>query len=83
VTSWAAGELEVFAIFPDGQLWDRYWDGTAWHDWETLGGELDTGGQPAAASWSADRIDVFAPGRNGRLWHRWWDGARWVDWEQL
>ena len=74
-------QLQVFAIFDDGELWNRYWDGTSWHPWESLGGELT--GSPAASSWSADRIDVFAPGRDGTLWHRWWDGTRWVDWERL
>ena len=39
VTSWAANEMQVFCIFPDGALWNRYWDGEAWHPWETLGGE--------------------------------------------
>lgn len=73
--------MEVFAIFGDGQLWDRYWDGTSWHDWETLGGTLT--GQPAASSWGADRLDVFAPGTDGRVWHRYWDSTQWVDWEQL
>ena len=81
VTSWAQNEMEVFAVFPDGQLWDRYWDGAAWHPWESLGGEL--AGQPAASSWGADRIDVFAPGRDGSLWHRWWNGTQWVPWERL
>jgi hypothetical protein len=80
-TAWDVDELEVFAVFPDGQLWDRYWDGESWHDWESLGGELS--GDPAASSSSADRIDVYAPGRDGRIWHRWWDGERWVEWEQL
>jgi sialidase-1 len=70
----------VFAIFDDGELYNRYWDGTYWHAWESLGGELT--GTPAASSWSADRIDVFAPGRDGRVWQRWWDGTRWVDWVQ-
>ena len=78
VTSWALNEMEVFAVFADGQLWDRYWDGAAWHPWETLGGELV--GPPAASSWGADRIDVFAPGRDGTLWHRWWNGTEWVPW---
>ena len=58
VTSWAANEMQVFCIFPDGALWNRYWDGEAWHPWETLGGELT--GDPAACSWGADRIDLFA-----------------------
>ena len=72
---------KAFAIFPDGQLWNRYWDGSAWHPWESLGGELT--GNPAASSWGADRIDVWAPGIDGHLWHRWWDGTRWVEWEKL
>lgn len=80
VTAWAEDQMEVFAVFSDGQLWDRYWDGAAWHPWESLGGEL--AGQPAASSWGANRIDVFAPGRDGQLWHRWWNGAEWVPWQQ-
>ena len=28
-TAWAVDQLEVFAVFPDGELWDRYWDGRA------------------------------------------------------
>ncbi len=31
VTSWAEGEMQTFCIFADGQLWNRYWDGEAWH----------------------------------------------------
>lgn len=83
VTAWAPDEFEVFAIFPDGELWDRYWDGSAWHPWESLGGDLDPAGEPAASTWGADRIEVSAPGRDGRIWHRAWDGTRWVPWEQL
>ena len=51
VVTWAVDRMEVFAIFPDGALWDRYWDGTAWHPWESLGGSLDPARVPAAASW--------------------------------
>ena len=81
VTTWAENEMQVFCIFADGQLWNRYWDGKSWHPWESLGGELT--GTPTASSWGADRIDVFAPGRDGGTWHRWWDGTRWVEWEIL
>jgi hypothetical protein len=80
VTAWAEGQLEVFAIMDDGALWDRYWDGTKWHEWESLGGELDPTATPAASSWGADRLDVFAIGVDGGTWHRWWDGAHWADW---
>jgi len=83
VTAWAPDELEVVAVFPDGELWDRSWDGQAWHPWERLGGDLDPPGQPAASSSGADRIDVVAPGRDLRIWHRYWDGVSWAPWPQL
>jgi hypothetical protein len=75
--------MEVFAVMADGELWDRYWDGEAWHPWESLGGRLDPAATPAASSWGPERLDVFARGTDGKIWHRWWDGSRWVDWERL
>jgi len=83
VTAWGDEDMEIFAVMPDGELWDRYWDGEAWHAWESLGGELDPSAVPAASSWGPDRLDVFARGRDRAIWHRWWDGARWVDWEHV
>jgi hypothetical protein len=76
-----AGEVEVFALQQDGALWDRYWDGAHWHEWESLGGEFT--GQPAAAARDADRIDVLGIGTDGVLRHRWWDGTRWVEWREV
>jgi hypothetical protein len=75
--------MEVFAVFDDGEIHDRYWDGVAWHPWESLGGQLALGPAPAASSWGPDRLDVFATGLDGTTWHRWWDGTRWVEWEQI
>jgi sialidase-1 len=81
VAAWGDEPMEVFAIFADGQLWDRYWDGTSWHPWESLGGELQPGSTPAAAALDPDRLDVIARGRDGRTWQRWWDGSQWVPWQ--
>jgi hypothetical protein len=47
-TAWAPDQLEVFAVFDDGELWDRFWDGETWHPWESLGGKLALGPSPAA-----------------------------------
>jgi hypothetical protein len=82
VAAWGDETMEIFAIFPDGQLWDRYWDGQAWHPWESLEGELLPGSTPAAAAAGPDRLDVLAAGRDGRTWQRWWDGSRWVPWRE-
>ena len=83
VVTWAPDAMEVFAIFPDGTLWNRYWDGSSWHPWESLGGSLDPSSVPAAASWGPDRLSVIARGTDGATWHRWWDGSRWVAWERI
>ena len=66
--------MQVFFIGTDGQLWDTYWDGEAWHERHAHGGELV--GSPAACSWGPDRIDVFARGRDGTLQHRWYEPGR-------
>lgn len=81
---WGSFETEVWAI-REGKLFDRYWDGSAWHQWESLGAPEGVAlvGQPAAAARDADRIDVLAPGGDGKLWHRWWDGSRWVPWREV
>lgn len=79
--SWGSEETEIFAIQPDGELWNRYWDGESWHPWESLGGSFM--GQPAASARDADRIDVFAVSTHGSLQHRWWDGKEWVPWETV
>jgi hypothetical protein len=79
--SWGDHEVQVFALFPDGELWNRYWDGESWHAWESLGGTFT--GQPAAAARGAERIDVMAIGADGLLRHRWWDGRRWVSWQEV
>jgi len=80
-TAWGDEPMEVFAIFADGRLWDRYWDGATWHPWESLEGELQPGSTPAAAASGPDRLDVIALGRDGQTWQRWWDGSRWVPWQ--
>lgn len=81
VASWGTFESEVFAVLDDGQVWNRYWDGSSWHDWEPMGGAF--AGTPAAAARDADRIDVFAVGRDGILRQRWWDGTKWVPWRAV
>ena len=50
VTAWAPDRMEVFAVFPDGALWNRYWDGASWHAWESLGGRSRRRPTPAASS---------------------------------
>lgn len=81
VASWGTFESEIFAVQADGQVWNRYWDGQAWHQWEPMGGSFS--GPVAAAARDADRIDVLAIGSDGVLRQRWWDGGQWVPWREV
>lgn len=38
--SWGPGRLDVFAVGTDSALHHLYWDGTTWHDFESLGGVI-------------------------------------------
>ncbi|MEV8372886.1 M20/M25/M40 family metallo-hydrolase [Kribbella sp. NPDC056861] len=40
VVSWGPGRLDVFVVGTDSALHHLYWDGGAWHDFESLGGVL-------------------------------------------
>lgn len=82
---WGDFEVEVFAVLEDGQMWNRYWDGSDWHVWEPMGSPAKGRfvGRPAAAARDADRIDVFGIDDQGAVHHRFWDGSAWVPWQQV
>jgi hypothetical protein len=52
-------------------MYHRWWDGSQWGGWESLGGVLLEG--PNCVSWSANRIDCFARGTDAAMHHKWWD----------
>jgi len=70
---WGAHRLDLFAKGTDQQFGHRWWDGTAWHGWQTLGGQFKD--SPAAVSWGSNRIDVFVRGMDDHLGHLWWNGS--------
>src|SRR5215211_3719754 len=55
------------------------WTGTAWRDWEGLGGALTAG--PSAVSRMQNHVDVFVRGPDRGLYQRYWHGgAGWSAW---
>jgi hypothetical protein len=77
--SWGAGRLDIFAVGPDGQMYQKSWDGAAWlpsaQQWQPLGGKFCS---PATLlSRGPERLDVFALGNGGELFLKSWDGAAW------
>ncbi len=55
--SWAFNRIDTFGTGFDNAMWHKWWDGTRWSDWESLGGVLTNA--PAAVSWGSNRIDTF------------------------
>ncbi|HZL15984.1 MAG TPA: hypothetical protein VFC97_07740 [Verrucomicrobiae bacterium] len=50
IVTWAPDAMEVFAIFPGGALWDRYWDGPAGTRGSRSAGRATRRSSPAAAA---------------------------------
>ena len=78
VLSRASNRLDVFARSGTDSALFLEWTGSAWHDWEALGGILTS--EISAAAWDANRLDIFARGINGALFHRWRVGATSGSW---
>ncbi len=83
--SWGSNHADVFVVGSDGQLWHRWWTGSGWWAWESMGRPPSGGlqGSPTAVSWGQGHIDVFARGADGGLWHRWMNNTGWFGWQRI
>ncbi|MFI5282546.1 MAG: glycosyl hydrolase family 18 protein [Candidatus Dormibacterales bacterium] len=79
--TWAGPRVDAFVRGSDDAVWHRFWNGTAWSAWESLGGVIEGG--PYAVAQSATQIDVVVRGSDNRLWHRSSNGSSWAAWESL
>jgi hypothetical protein len=68
--AWCPNRSDSLARRTDHAMWHRWWDGSAWGGWESLGGVILSG--PDCVAWGPDRLDCFAPGTDNALYHRWW-----------
>jgi hypothetical protein len=64
--SWTPGRLDVFARASDGSLIHKWYDGSIWRGWESLGGQL--AGDPAPVVTDPGSLDIFVRGTDNRLW---------------
>jgi hypothetical protein len=84
VASWSAGRLDVFAEGTNGALWHKWWNGSKWSGWESLGGKLTA--SPAAVTEvgvsNAHNIYVFVRGTDGAVWQKSYNSG-WSSWHSL
>jgi hypothetical protein len=57
--------IQVFVRGSDGAVWQKYWDGSAWSSWHSLGGKLAPGTGPAVSQ----DLNLFVQGTDNQLWH--------------
>lgn len=84
--SWGPNRLDIFAVGYDGNLWHKWWDGSAWGGWQNLAAGGQEGcnfsvqliGTPSAAAWNGGNLSVFARGIDGTLHHCFWNGSAWT-----
>jgi hypothetical protein len=63
----APGQLDLFVRGTDGALWHKWWSGTEWSNWASLGGYIKEGTGPTAVSKETGTEDVFAEGAEGSV----------------
>ncbi len=79
--SWGPNRIDCFVRGTDNAMWHKWWNGSSWSGWESLGGVLTSA--PAVASWGSNRLDCFVRGTDSHMWHKWWNGSSWSGWEDL
>ncbi len=74
--------ITVFVSGPSGELYDNYYNGSAWV-WQTQGlphGLTSIATPSAVYDPASNPITVFMVGNNGSLYDKYWNGSAWV-WE--
>lgn len=75
--------INLFVRGADGQLWERYWNGSTW-TWVDTGKAVSadpvviTRGSTGSPDGAGIRINLFVRGADGKLWERYWNGAAWT-----
>lgn len=88
------GNLDVFVISNDDNVWHRWWSAsTGWTPWGSIGGPtgndryLITITATGRATGELDVIVTDAPNTgpsNTRIWHKWWSASNgWSGWRLL
>jgi hypothetical protein len=60
--------LDLFAVGTDNAVWHKWWDGSAWGGWESLGGSVFS--EVSSVSWAANRLDLFGVGADSAVYRK-------------
>jgi hypothetical protein len=79
--AWDSNRLDIFVRGTDLASYHRYWTGSQWGGYESLGGAIY--GESKWVSWGPNRLDGFVHGTDHALYHQAWTGSYWTGWEYL
>jgi len=68
------GQIDLFVVKDDGQLWTtrRTQGMTSWAQWQGIGGKFPPGNTVTPVSRDPGQIDLFVVNDNGEVWTSWW-----------
>jgi GH25 family lysozyme M1 (1,4-beta-N-acetylmuramidase) len=74
--SWGANRIDLLGVSPGGNIYHKYWNGSAWSSsWELLPYGSGWHGDIGAVSWGSGRIDFFVQGANNHCYHGWYTSS--------
>jgi hypothetical protein len=76
-------EVVCFVRGTTGNVYMKAYYGSAWHNWDDLGGVVGAGTGPGAASWGGQRVDLFVGGGGGAVYHKGGTTPPYGGWENL
>ena len=76
----ASGVTYLFERGSDNSVWYMTWNGSAWSNATSLGGNVTAA--PAITS-SGSSVYVFATGTDNAVWYKVWNGSAWSPWHSL
>jgi Repeat of unknown function (DUF346) len=77
IASWGSGRLDVFGRNPDGSLAHKWWNGSAWSSWETIGSPGMLASGVGASGAAGKEINVVGRSPSNAVVDEWWNGSTW------
>jgi hypothetical protein len=65
---WGPSRIDLFRVGVNSDLSHKWWDGSTWGGWESLGGILTT--PPSVTAWGPNRLDVVVTGTDSAAYHK-------------
>jgi hypothetical protein len=78
VSSWGANRLDVFGRASDGSYRHKWWGGSTWSGWETLGSPGMIVSGVGSVGISGNRVDAVGRTSTNSVVDMWWNGSAWL-----